>query len=1558
MACQYEYQGKWYTEKGLRAAFEQLNIDRTTPSKASPETLRRIKEFLNRIGVSVENVAGISIDGKVLGINGIADPLNSLIQITQGKEDVALTEEAMHMAVEIIEQMDPPLYRRMFNAVGSYQLTNEVFQDYGSIPFYQMDGKPDVVKLKKEAIGKILAQTIINKAENINEKPELLVQVKAWWQQIIDFLKGLFLKAQMNPFEEVASQILEGTFEGDATTLTGTPFAQLSQSQGIVNQLQEVNRNLAKTNEGYELNGEKVRKTVDKQVEDFIKSRRYERPVSDVQATNRKFKEETEKGTKEDIADILNRYIDEDGSRRTTPLPQSLPSSIDPYSNSFYLTLEEGIRKRLDSYPADTRFLKSLNIYDDKTNMAGTVDLIAILPDGKMDVLQFKVPDTGSRPDIPVYLQEAYSVELENIRRILQNGYGISRKQFRNTRAVPVRASYVYNIQGDPKSGLRLYSLAMGDINIKTVEDPILVPVASKSETTGNTRLDELISRLIGLVDKMSRERVTPDKRLEKGQRIARLVASIRQLRVQGKAEGVLGSAKVIVARQKERLASLEEKIANLDPANSTDKDLNDIASQIMEEKDQVEIYGDLYSVFRDVFTEDTDIHKTYVQEARDVSDEADRIANRYWDLSVKFRTEKMAAKIGIKDEFNPEKQLTLYRRMIRSLSQSSIKAGAMLWGLVKSINSRLDTQFQDRLKQLKTIEEGVEQWLKGKSIKDLYNKIFQFRDGKWTGRIIQRYSRDFYTQLREAQDKQDIRWVKDNIDVEAYNAWYLEEHKRLVENAKTARVHEDDEKNKQLIVQSLQDFVNTFSLRRARGVNPFNYRLKDFPLAKWHSAEYQDLLRPENEPILKLYNHWVDRLKESLSEGLIHEHMGYSWFPNVRRGLLEKLTTAPGSGKLKSFLGSSILESEDTTFGKRDPVTGKPIDEIHANFVSDLGEWVKGADDNYFLDYSEKSMDIFKVMALWDKEIIRYKLRTESEALARMLHYTEEHRKAYKTKKSGKLDVDESGFPITISNEVNAKYVKEHIDAVWYGKNMSDQMDLVIEIPYKAVVERINKLFGKQIIPVPEEEKVAISGTKALSAINRFFVAKTLGLNIRTSVAQLFGGTVNTYINQGKFFNKKDVLESELEYVSGSFWKTPQTKKMAGLLAYLHIYTDDKSVQQIRNLSVSGAVKFFSSDHLFVGQRIADNAINNVITMSYIKNTMVKDGKLINIREFARKELGHDDKYAGTYQQVKDFEERLEKRVQELKESGEALVNVARIENDQIVIPGMDRSSDTMVEFREGVKNFMRNAMGNTTREDLSLYKRSVIWQSFFMFKNWIPRMLDVRGQSLKYNPGSQSYEWGRLRMLGNAVYNLVRDTNTSLLKTLSGNREDLISVAKKVYKEKQKDFAGQEEEFTMTEAEFVDMYIKGARAQFKELGLALAMVGIMIAARAATPDEDEEDYVKGGYKWGLRALDKFQDEVSFFYNPISFTNIVNGSVFPAVNLLVDIEKFFAAGFKKIFYRIIGDDEEAEKQHAAKYLFRIMPITKELITYVAIFNEDLARDYGVRVTSQYGSFR
>ena len=255
-------------------------------SKASPKTVAIVKDFLNRIGVDMETVDKIVVNGVRQDAQGAALIMQKLIQVVQGKDNVALPEEAMHFAVEIIEQKDPALFNQLLKEISSYRILQQVIDQYGSDPNYQTpDGKPNIRKLKKEAIAKVLAEVVIGRSEGTVEKPELVAKVETWWQKIINFFKNLI---SQSGFDTAAIKILSGEAIGtvdDIRAEEGDLFLQTpgnSQSavyQGIKNLQDQVTKKDEEQSDGtiktfYYINGKKVPRRVTDIVQDWY-SRRF-----------------------------------------------------------------------------------------------------------------------------------------------------------------------------------------------------------------------------------------------------------------------------------------------------------------------------------------------------------------------------------------------------------------------------------------------------------------------------------------------------------------------------------------------------------------------------------------------------------------------------------------------------------------------------------------------------------------------------------------------------------------------------------------------------------------------------------------------------------------------------------------------------------------------------------------------------------------------------------------------------------------------------------------------------------------------------------------------------------------------------------------------------------------------------------------------------------------------------------------------------------------------------------------------------------------------------------
>src|SRR5690606_11865766 len=223
-----------------------------------PQVVKLAKDLLERTGVKYEEVKDIYVNGVKVGASGVANSIEGLVQVIEGKESEALPEEAMHIAVEIIEQKNPKLFNRLLSEINNFEIYKKVIEEYGNNPYYQTsDGKPDIRKLKKEAIAKQLVATIINKVEGNTETYKNVAKTQTWWSQILDFIKNLFIKSG---FDKAAMDIISGKEIGTIKDIRGRGevFLQLDEQSNLIDKLKETSSKIEKNENGYFIEGKRI----------------------------------------------------------------------------------------------------------------------------------------------------------------------------------------------------------------------------------------------------------------------------------------------------------------------------------------------------------------------------------------------------------------------------------------------------------------------------------------------------------------------------------------------------------------------------------------------------------------------------------------------------------------------------------------------------------------------------------------------------------------------------------------------------------------------------------------------------------------------------------------------------------------------------------------------------------------------------------------------------------------------------------------------------------------------------------------------------------------------------------------------------------------------------------------------------------------------------------------------------------------------------------------------------------------------------------------------------
>jgi hypothetical protein len=208
-------------------------------SKASPETLEKVKNIIKAMGVEIQDLATYMKETGLTNpnVNGAADLVRGIIAIAEGKEDVALTEEMVHIATAIINLKNPQMVTEMISKIDRFEIYKTTLNEYKNDPAYQLpNGKPDIRKIKKEAVDKLIAELIINESEGSTQFPELLMEsersmIQKWWDAILDFIRGQYRKSNIDIFQQTSSRVLSGKVGGIVSDITnGGVFYQVKNS--------------------------------------------------------------------------------------------------------------------------------------------------------------------------------------------------------------------------------------------------------------------------------------------------------------------------------------------------------------------------------------------------------------------------------------------------------------------------------------------------------------------------------------------------------------------------------------------------------------------------------------------------------------------------------------------------------------------------------------------------------------------------------------------------------------------------------------------------------------------------------------------------------------------------------------------------------------------------------------------------------------------------------------------------------------------------------------------------------------------------------------------------------------------------------------------------------------------------------------------------------------------------------------------------------------------------------------------------------------------------------
>lgn len=1498
---------------------EELVAPMSTEQKNSM-LQKMVENFLEKIGVKIQAVEVLrDAAGNVLDSAAKASMLNGIIQVIEGKRTLdTLPEEAAHFFVEMIGE-GHPLYVQMYNKITEYEVYQSTYEKYKDKPAYRnLDGTVNIDKIKKEAMGKLIAKHIIEMDPGAETESKLVSAIN-WWQKLWEYIKSI-LTTTDNPFEEAAAMILLGETEELSTeNIKDDEYYQLVDPlQGVLNDQDKITldntvdpRTGQKRHiyyyQGNQAKGSVTSVYVDGWLKKIFKTDRRSKVQKLIDLSKAEFGDIVH----EQIQDIIKSWTNSDGTKKDTQSP--IAPKVQPAT---YKLLNEFIQEIMNQYEHEpgTIFKSEVKIFDQKTNIAGSIDLLIVKPDGVVDIYDWKTQEIfKDQTDLKSYKEPMYRIQLENYRKILELQYGF--KKFGKIRAIPMATSFNF-VNGQPQS---LKSLEIGDLDPTKIpeEKNYLLPVTLRTEATGDTQLDILIQKLYGVYDKIQKKRYSEEELFKKREELEQLKFAIRDVQLRNKLDKLVELGLVEFKKYTEKLNSktltgkeIPDALNILRVFSSTDTTFYDIRQEVLKNIDK----------------EDTAALEEFRQVDEKLRFMTSRVAKLITDIEEyrKQVAEELGEKNGIEGLLKAEKKVGTLSGLFTSLSNISQKSFRLFSALLRRAQGIRDAKFDKAAAEIKELKNKFTAWAstKGGIEKGMAMMLDIDDKGNWSGNFLRKYKPEFKPTKLKAIEDGDTDWLVAN-QIFDEDETYEEAEKKQIEYFESVIYASDEMENQKLVQLKIKEWIENHRVVLADGrINVKALYNKDnrFLKAKeqWYTDKWKVMNRPENKPLKDVYEYFQNLLKQSKRLGMLDKFSPH-FIPSIAADKMDQLVFGDVKGLFSTSGFFEKLEVDSYVYAPEiDPTTGEIINRIPVYFTKDMG--VKREDGT--VDYSKKSRDLFKVFGTWAAHMYNYEAMSSIEADALNLVEVEQNKKSLVTDNFGNIIQENGQIKVAEENDRNAKLLENFVNYYLYDKVNGKGTDKKI------------KVFGKEY-----------SLLKSVSAIMRFFSLKTLALNPISGTANFVGGTGNALFmaEKGIFFTKKTWAQS-MGLVAGN-------KKAQAALVYMNILQEGNKNQLINELSISNTNKLINTDNAFIIQRMSDKAVQYPVAIAMMMNHMVENGEIVDIQQFVKNKYNYNTTFYNLSEsEQKNLRSKIDAEVKQLQDT-RSLLAIGKLDEKtkEFDIPGIEKTSDTFIKFRSKILGVSKKILGNNTREDINGIRTTLWGQAVMQFRNWMPEMAEERFAGLKYDDELQIWTYGKMNLFFSELFS--KRAPMLLKSIITGFGTNAITAAKESYYNKKREALEKGEDFNITEGEYIDLYIANIKSQVTELITLLAFAAAVLSIGAAGGDDDEE--VSGMKKYLARATRKYLAEFAFYYNPKEFTTLVNAPV-PMIGLATDMLAFTKAISKEVVGQAVGSEEWTKEAKPAKYFFRMVPIAKEAILLQATFDDDFRKDWDIKIDAGF----
>ena len=1323
----------------------------------------------------------------------------------------------------------------------------------------------------------------------------------------------------------------------------------------------------------YQINGRKITNRVTsiakKYLEGIFKNKTWLKDK--IQDAINEMKKSFGTGGHKDIENILERGIDKEtglrkeddkGNFRIDPKDNNYTPTTDPDGEGGYYdslgaylfgsNTDAGVHTPglLDdhvTFPKGTRFYWEKKVYDPNRDLAGTIDFMAVTPEGKVHLFDWKfMGSLEKNQSIRDYMKKSYDIQMENYIDILKKNYGV--KEVGQARIIPISVKYSEKVGHEGE----YVSLRIGDVDYKNVshQDEFLLPYATSSEKSSNEKVNTLVQQLTAMIAKL---RATPGAKeddIVKLNKVHNLERALLFIRLSGSFKPYLDQVKIVNQEGYKNIKALLDNFKNIkfnelkyDQFSAIIEPINDLITNL-------EVYqhiGDFSSYFDQSTPEGKAFAEQMLVEEKKVRNllEGDKnigligakeTFKQYFSAFFKDKTPQ--------DILDPQKKLETIGAWGRPLSKSQLTTSQAFYKMNDYRQHIVENQTNDALHSLESIEKGIKDWgskkglTSGKDVLKAYTDLLEKKDakGKGVNRLISQIDRKFHEELSKRLDKkeptpEDIKWVKDNIDVKAFKDWADEykitryqEIKDLIIPGNAEAVEQQKEAMRNH-TDKITDYSKDYAWTQAINV-------RRFPKTDiWHSKEYKELLKDENKQVKALYDFILETNELATKHGYIESIQKRTLLPWIEKSLAEKAVLGGKWNALNKMLESITANKTEGDSEIYDPLTQKVIPQLQKFFTHDnISTEVKDKEGER--DYSGVSDEMLKNAAIFRYKVLDYNAKKEVEELTQGLLAIEKYKGMLQSTTKGKL-TGYLGF-----DKDNLEVLEKQIKQMFYDQKVLSTFDLK---------------GGKVTIDGKERE---YSGQKALNTVKAVYSLDVLGFNAVTSIFRAITTNLAGMYTANQYYTTKEFLQGLYDFSGMRVFKNDHKLTIGMLKDFLPV--EENLHEAFKDLSASKASGADFQGILMKWVKSAHNIVQYSNFLAHMKNNIIINGKLVNAREYYR-ESSHDKRYSNqtTDAEKKIMDKNFDSEVKKLIEE-HGIIKKAKFNEStgRVDYEGLDMNDFSVAEMKSTLRVMGRKLSGNISENDESLIRSNALARQMFLFTNWLPQAIDIRFGGLAYNEGIDAYEYGRFRMMGKALFG-IEGGILSKIKGLSDMTKANAKGIEHLHKmylakaEKYKKETGQE--LKMSKEEFYDLFRQNMKIQGRELLTLLSMAGMVMGAGAILPKKKDDPDHQGYYTFMKRILNRCEDELMMFYNPASFVAFADSSKFPMLSYLVSLKRASVSILQEVYGVTIQDQKMIDNAKVIKHTFGAIPVFKEGLEVINILDPEMGNYLGMQYHSE-----